>query len=388
MAIYTFRVYYLNAYYLISTYIGMKLPFSFFFIFNIIIALGVSECTPSSPSNAAKPLPINTSVNGINEYKISSNDTAFKMRGLSFVAPPRPFSKTPMMDVKAVHSDWIAVIPYGFTRPNEATVHYEAAGWKWWGERMIGVQTSIDSAHKAGINVMLKPQVYVPGGWTGALDFKTEEEWEKWEQAYEAYLLPFVDLAETMKVAAVCIGTEFKMGVTKRESFWRNLIKKVRQKYHGQITYAANWDEYALVPFWDALDFIGVNAYFPLVNQTTPSVSALQEAWKPILSTLKSFHEKHKKPIIFTEFGYLSVDGCTYNSWEIEKRVHSTPINEEAQANALDGLFSTFWSEKWWAGGFLWKWFPEGQGHEGYIERDYTPQGKKAELVLKKWYKH
>lgn len=354
----------------------------------LIIALVHSQCnTPTPPTVQSSNTFISSNVSYPKEQP-HFTDSVFKMRGLSFVAPPRPFAKAPMMDVKAVNSDWIAVIPYGFTKLNTASVHYEADGWKWWGERMVGVQTTIDSAHKAGLNVMLKPQVYVPGGWTGGLDFKTNEEWEQWEKSYENYLLPFVDLAEKTKVAVVCIGTEFKMGITKRESFWRGLIKKVRQKYRGKLVYAANWDEYEKVPFWDDLDYIGVNAYFPLVNKTTPSVSELQEAWKPIYESLEAFHKKYKKPIIFTEFGYLSVDGCTFNSWEIEKRVHETPLNEQAQANALDGLFATFWNAKWWVGGFLWKWFPEGQGHEGYFAKDYTPQGKKAEEVLKKWYKH
>jgi hypothetical protein len=360
----------------------MKLPFS---LYSILFLFSTNlihyQCSDSTPKVAA-----NTPVNKLEEALLPTNETSFKMRGLSFVAPPKPFSKTPMMDVKAVKADWIAVIPYGYTRLNEADVKYEAVGWQWWGERMVGVKTTIDSAQHAGLNVMLKPQVYVPDGWTGGLDFNTEKEWEQWEKGYENYLLPFVDLAETMKVAVVCIGTEFKIGVVKRETFWRNLIKKVRLKYRGKLVYAANWDEYPIVPFWDALDYIGVNAYFPLVDKTTPSVSDLQEAWKPYFETLKKFHEQHKKPMIFTEFGYLSADRCAFNSWEVEKRIHDTPINELAQANALDGLFSTFWKEKWWVGGFLWKWFPEGQGHEGYIAKDYTPQGKKAENILKKWY--
>lgn len=312
----------------------------------------------------------------------------FKMRGLSFVAPPRPFSQTPMMDVKAVKADWIAVIPYGYTKIGDPKVHYESekTDWQWWGERREGVSITIDSAHRAGLNVMLKPQVYVPNGWTGTIDYKTEKEWEQWEQSYERYILPFVDIAQSTKVAMVCVGTEFKIGVVKREKFWRNLIQKIRQKYQGKLVYAANWDEYPIVPFWDALDYVGVNAYFPLVSGETPSVSDLQTAWQPHFKALRSFQQKCQKPMLFTEFGYLSVDGCAYNSWEVEKHIHSVKINEQAQANALDGLFSTFWKEHWWAGGFLWKWFPEGQGHEGYIEKDYTPQGKKAENILKKWY--
>lgn len=363
----------------------MKIPKLIYILplFSLVLNQSCQNTPSAASTNPSSAVNKNFSLPTTNP--ILKNDT-FKMRGLSFVAPPRPFKKTPMMDVKAVNADWIAVIPYGFTRLGEAGVNYSGKDWQWWGERIVGVETTIDSAHRAGIHVMLKPQIYVPGGWTGGLDYNTEAEWVKWEHDYENYLLPFIEIAELKKVELVCIGTEFKIGVVKREAFWRNLIKKVREKYHGKLVYAANWDEYPVVPFWDALDYIGVNAYFPLVQKVTPSVSDLLTAWKPYFDAIKKFQSIHNKPIIFTEYGYLSVDGCAFNSWEIEKRIGSVAINEEAQANALDGLFSAFWNEPWWIGGFLWKWFPEGEGHEGYIDKDYTPQGKKAEVILKKWY--
>ncbi len=93
-----------------------------------------------------------------------------------------------------------------------------------------------------------------------------------------------------------------------------------------------------------------------------------------------------KKPILFTEYGYLSVDGCAWKGWEVESKVNQMPINQQAQANAIGALWNTFSQEPWWAGGFLWKWFPEMQGHEGYPERDYTPQGKIAQDTLKYWH--
>ena len=48
------------------------------------------------------------------------------------------------------------------------------------------------------------------------------------------------------------------------ETHWRKLIRKTRSLYQGQLTYAANFDQYHEVSFWDALDFMGVNAYFSL----------------------------------------------------------------------------------------------------------------------------
>ncbi|MBL7814466.1 MAG: hypothetical protein JNL70_05625 [Saprospiraceae bacterium] len=309
-----------------------------------------------------------------------------KMAGLSFVAPPRPFKAAVMNEVKTVNASWIATIPYAFTALNKPSVQFSEFGGQWWGESVQGVRVTIDSAHQAGIKVMLKPQVYIPGGWTGGLDFATDADWEKWERDYEKYLMRFVDLGIEMKVDAICIGTEFKTGVAKREKFWRSLITKIRSKYKGLLTYSSNWDEYPIVPFWDALDFAGINAYMPLSDKETPSVSELCVAWKPYFEQIKAFQAKIKKPIVFTEYGYMSVDGCAGKGWEVEPKVRSLRINQLAQANAIEALHKTFSSQTWWQGGFLWKWFPDGEGHEGYKERDYTPQGKKAATTLNLWH--
>ncbi len=347
----------------------------------------IKNCTnqtlQSSPSLSTTEM--NASSRDSSTDSTIEQNYAPKMSGLSFVAPPRPFTGAVMNEVKSINANWIATIPYAFTRVGEAAVHYGDFG-HWWGERLEGVRVTIDSAHKAGIKVMLKPQVYVPDGWVGGLDYTTDAEWEKWESDYEKYLMHFVELGVEMNVEAICIGTEFKMSTLKREKFWRGLIAKVRQKYKGKLTYSSNWDEYPIIPFWDALDFVGINAYMPLLDKVTPSVSELCEAWKPYFEQIKAFQLTVNKPIVFTEYGYMSVDGCAGKGWEVEKRVKSLNINELAQTNALDALHTTFAKETWWQGGFLWKWFPDGQGHEGYIERDYTPQGKQAAVVLRKWH--
>ncbi len=310
-----------------------------------------------------------------------------EISGLNFVAPPEPFSTNPMSEVQNVGAQWIAVIPYAYTMPNDTRVHYnESKNWQWYGEKPEGVNETIRLAHEANIKVMLKPQVYCPQSWTGALDFDNDKKWEEWEADYEKYIMIFAQIAKNQKVEMLCIGTEFKLSVVKREKFWRKLIEKIRIIYPGKLTYAANWDEYPNVPFWDALDFAGVNAYFPLTNEKTPSVENLQKSWKQPLSALQNFYDKTKKPIIFTEYGYLSVDGCAYMGWELEKKINELPINQQAQANAIEGLLSTFSQQTWWKGGFLWKWFPNMKGHEGYPDKDYTPQGKIAQDVLKKYY--
>ena len=307
------------------------------------------------------------------------------LKGLNFVAPPQVFSNNPMEAVHKVNADWIAVIPYGYTRVGESKVYYNTRR-QWWGEREEGIRETIKLAKASNLNIVLKPQIYVPGSWTGDLDFDTEKEWEEWEQGYTDYVMTFVKIAEELEAPVFCIGTEFKISVKKREQYWRGLIAQLRAIYKGKLIYAANWDEYMDVPFWDVLDYVGINAYFPLHNSKTPTIETLKQSWQPHKKAIRHFYNKTKKPIVFTEYGYLSVDGCAYNTWELEARVMDTPINEQAQANAIHALLETFWDEPYWYGGFIWKWFPNMRGGEGYNTRDYTPQGKIGHEVLKEWY--
>jgi hypothetical protein len=317
---------------------------------------------------------------------VAEDTNDVKIAGLSFVAPPRPFSDNPMTAIKAIQSNWIAVIPYAFTILGKPVVHYRAEGGQWWGERPEGVRKSIQMAHDAGLKVMLKPQVYIPNGWTGGLTFSDSLEWKKWEASYTDYLMQMVTIATELEVEMLCIGTEFSISTKDRPQYWTNLIKAIKLKYPGKLTYSANWDNYESVSFWPDLDFIGISAYFSISEGTTPKTEDLLVGWKSHAKKLQAVSATMKKPILFTEYGYLSVDGCAWKGWEVESKVNQMPVNQQAQANAIGALWNTFSQEPWWAGGFLWKWFPEMQGHEGYPERDYTPQGKIAQDTLKYWH--
>lgn len=356
-------------------------------VYSLVAAMLMPCCRQStsqtSPSSASKP--------AFEPAALSAAayiPTPGKMNGLTFVAPPEPFPSDPMPAVTGVGANWIAVIPYAYTRLGEPKVHYNSEYGQWWGESKAGAEETIRQAHAAGLKVMLKPQVYIPNGWTGSLDFDSEADWAQWEAAYEKYILDFAALAESSNAALFCIGTEFRTAIAKRPAYWRLLISKIRNIYHGKLTYSSNWDDWDRAPFWADLDYIGLSGYFPLAEGPTPTVEVLRQAWQPIRDRLEQFSKKEKKPVLFTEFGYLSVDGCGWRNWELEQGIQSRTINEQAQANCFEALLSVFQPEPWWAGGFLWKWFPNMRGHEGYPERDYTPQGKAGEAMLRKWYKN
>ncbi len=308
-----------------------------------------------------------------------------KLDGITMVAPPKAIGEAPLNNISDMNAEWVCLVPYGFVRKGKTEVQYNLER-QWWGEREQGVRESIRLAKQAGLMVMLKPQIYIPGGWVGELTFDNEKDWQSWEVSFKAFTLFWLKIAEEEDVELFCIGTEYKLFAQEREKFWRSLIDEAYNQYCGMITYSSNWDGFEKIPFWDALDYIGVSTYFPLSEEKTPSVDALIKKWEPIYDDFKAFSKKIKKPILFTEYGYLSVDGCAGKTWELEKVVKSTPINEQAQANAIEAILSTFGEAEFWAGGFLWKWFPDGMGHEGYPKRDYTVQQKIGQSTLKKHY--
>ncbi len=308
-----------------------------------------------------------------------------KIKGVTLVAPPSSYKSNPIVPLQEISSDYIKLVPYGFTRMGKTNLSFNMTR-QWWGEKKEGIVETIRLAKEKGIGVMLKPQVYIPGGWIGDLGFKNDADWEAWETNYREYIFFFLDIAIEEEVEIFCIGTELKKSTKMRPAFWTQLISDVREEYCGLITYSANWDNYQNIGFWGALDYIGVSSYFPLSDQKTPDVNKLVKEWKPIVNEMRKFSNKIGIPMLFTEYGYLSVDGCAGKTWELEKKVKSLNINEQAQANAFEALYQVFWKEDFWAGGFIWKWFPEDKGGEGYNERDYTPQHKLALEVVKNWF--
>jgi hypothetical protein len=238
-------------------------------------------------------------------------------------------------------------------------------------------------AHSKGIKVMLKPHLWLGWGqFTGDLNFEKESDWKIFEESFKEYILTFARLAESEKVEVFCIATEMGSHVQGREDYWFGLISDIKKVYKGKLTYAENWDCFEKVPFWEELDFIGVDGYFPLSDEREPSVNQLNQGWKTYLKKLDKYAAKQQKSILFTEIGYRSNDYSTEKPWETD---YSKPKNESLQAKAYQSFFESAWKQSWCAGAFIWKWFPTEIDH--FHEREtFSPQGKMAEKVLGEHY--
>ena len=163
------------------------------------------------------------------------------------------------------------------------------------------------------------------------------------------------------------------------------LIKQIKSTYKGNLTYAANWNEYRKTPFWNQLDYIGIDAYFPLTAKKTPTIEDFEAGWQPHKIEIQKIQHKFNKPILFTEYGYRSIDFTGKEPWD-SKRITGS-INLLAQKNGLQAIHNQFWKEDWFLGGFIWKWFHKHDKVGGKENFMFTPQNKPAEALLRKQYK-
>ena len=101
-------------------------------------------------------------------------------------------------------------------------------------------------------------------------------------------------------------------------------VARLRGLYHGQLTYAANFDQYRFVTFWDRLDLLGINAYFPLIGRLLPEqpdadrAAILEARWRSLLRSLDAFRAEQGIPgqrVLFTEIGYVGRANSTVQPW-------------------------------------------------------------------------
>ena len=306
-----------------------------------------------------------------------------KINGVSFVASNREINDKAIFSTTKVNANWVALMPFAFMKSTTDTSIIYNSKRQWIGERKEGITKTAAAFHTKKIEVMLKPQIWIPNGFTGHIKMKSELEWLKLEKNYETFIIDYAKLAQTTNCEMFCIGTELNYFVTGRPVFWSKLITKIRKIYFGKITYAENWDTYQNVPFLKDLDYIGIDAYFPLSEEKTPSIKSLAAAWKPIKKEIKLLSEKLNKKVLFTEFGYQSKDFTAKSPWEHDNNM---ALNLKAQENSLAVILVAFWKEKWFEGGFLWKWYDNHDDAGGINNTDYTIQNKPVEKIVKKFY--
>ncbi|MCA8921155.1 MAG: hypothetical protein KDD82_05065 [Planctomycetes bacterium] len=265
-----------------------------------------------------------------------------------------------LREVRALGANWVLIHPYARIG-NDGSVtsrHLEGEAPKW-------LTRPIEEAHRLGLKVALKPHLAYWGSkfsWRGEIAFEDEAAWARFFGSYRAWLERVVE--QSAGADAVVVGTELDRTLG-HEAEWRSLIRAVRARTKAPLTYAANWTDYTKVPFWDALDVIGVQAYFPLVKHPRlPSPDELAQGWAKVLEPLRRFAKQQGKRVLFTELGYNDSASAAREPWGYQQ---GGPQADETQRRCYEVALRTLAREEVLCGAFLWKWFPGSARGEDFL---------------------
>jgi hypothetical protein len=292
-----------------------------------------------------------------------------------------PEARAQLDRLRALGANAVAAIPYGWmTDARDRTISFTGPQTDETDEELAELRRA---AHALGMKAMLKPQIWVGGGvFTGRIQFDDPQERQDWFRSYRRFLLHYARLAEFEGFDLLCIGNELG-GMTPHAEEWRALIGEVRRVYRGPITYAANWgEEFESLRFWDALDYAGLNNYYPLAEAPASRAEDLAVGAGRVAAVLDASYSRWRKPILFTEVGYPSVNGGAAQPW-VQSAARG--VNLEEQAAGYEAVFRAFVGRPWFRGLFWWKWPSHGRGG-GPRDATFTPLGKPAAEVLRAWY--
>ena len=300
--------------------------------------------------------------------------------------------KASLDNLAALGVNWVELNVFWFQDDVDSTVI--APDFSLYSASDASVKLAIDEAHRRGMRVMLKPVVSLrddPAHWRG--DILGSAEWFTGAQGYGAFMAHWADLAQQKGVEMLCVGTELT-AATAQEGQWRTLIADLRSRYSGPLVYAANHGGEASateadIAWWDALDYIGLDAYYPLTDKTDPTPAELAAAWAEraamIEDWLAALDPADRKPILFTEVGYRSWDGTNRAPYD-GSAWGATNVDPQEQADCYAALFSTLWGQRgWFYGTYWWNWEVD-PNPTWEAPNWYTPQGKPAEDVLRLYY--
>lgn len=236
-----------------------------------------------------------------------------------------------------------------------------------------------------------------------------------WVDNYTAFAVHFAALAQTQHMPYLIVGDDLAdmtvdgsastkqgdphgvahskaVGDTftcsgRHECEWRHIVAAVRGRayanylsrgakaggnYQGKVIYAASGltgdqyksspqGEFELIKWWNAVDAIGVDAYFPLTqNSADPSVGTLINAWHGqgaglggqgnIYARLQAVQDQYQKPVVFTAAGYESTQGSNASPG----RTEALSYDPDEQKNDMMALLQTFSGTSWWDGVIWW----------------------------------
>ena len=291
------------------------------------------------------------------------------------------FDYGPFLDeIRAIHASHVLfIVPWFMDNWKSTELHPQERRTATFGV----IRRAALQARKRGLEVALMPIVLLEEGsddhWRGDIEPSSVTTWF-WN--YARFIGHWADLAREVDASLFSVGSE--LGSMESEiPRWRELIRSVRLRFGGRLTYSSNWDHYDSVRFWDRLDLVGMTGYHSLSKVNDPSPEVLKEAWADIRDRLLEFQKTVEKPLLFTELGYASQDGISKDPWNYYL---SRDPDWEEQAACFRAAIKS-WRKvptSRYAGAFWYDWW---QNRDPDDRWNYSIKGKPAEAILKRHFK-
>jgi hypothetical protein len=263
----------------------------------------------------------------------------------------------------------VALVPFGWMALGQPAVRVNRGLNVW--ESDEGIEDVARMAHSLGMKVFLKPQLWVRGGSKTDVDFSNPAERARWFAEYGDFIDHYARLATRIHADMFAVGVELAK-LSRYDAEWRRIIAGVRTIYPGPLVYAANFGpDFQEVRFWDALDYIGLDEYYPLPDDLSTA---------HLVRRIERVAVEYRRPVVFTEVGFPSLADPERRPWDQSPRA----ISLEDQERCYQAIFRAFYGKPWFAGMYWWKLGTNDAG--GPQDGSFTPWGKPAMEVVRKWY--
>jgi len=251
----------------------------------------------------------------------------------------------------------------------------------------VAVLRTLQQAKARGLRTSVLPIVRLTDRsrrqWRGRIQPKAGV--DAWFAAYEKHLLRYATIAERGGADRFVVGSEL-LSLERHERQWRLLIGATRKVFTGKLTYSANWDHFDPIQFWDALDEVGVTAYFELVSHDGQVTDLeLDKGWVGPAAGLARLQRRLRKPLFITEVGYPAKVTAARYPWDETRKAALAPDLQAQLYRAFCRNLRPHPDDQAalrLSGFFFWNWF----GFGGLQDGDYTPRGKPAAEEARRCY--
>lgn len=294
-----------------------------------------------------------------------------------------PYSAELLDELAAMGTNWVSITPFGrifHLQDTQVQMDFEAP----YEENREAVKEVIRQAKARGMNVLLIPHLWVDsGGWRGEIEPGTAAGWAEYQRSYRDFVLRWARDGAEAGADAFSIGVECKSFSSRFGPFWRALIADVRAVFAGILTYSANWDEAEDVIFWDQLDLVGINAFYPLADHEGATYAEYLRGATRAMRRVRDLAKTLQMPVLFVEIGYTTRRDAAVQPWLWPDDMRDVVIDEAEQTRALAALIEAFAGEPWFVGFFVWRYYANLDDVSQEAIWGFSPHGKSSEPFLR-----